>query len=700
MMFKKLIDFRGEEKIILIDEFKEVKQIGEIIKFPKFDDVVYDEKQKEFMKLAITKMKTEKINLLFSGLAGCFAEGTKILTPFGKRNIEDATFVYSKGKGIEIKPCIVVPTFKQVVEIELENGFKIYTSPEHLFYRNNQLIQSKDLKTNDYLDIYDKTKLCNLWKRNESFPFTRKEQEILFKEVSLYCLERTNERKKQSLLFKEFSKGNNRIIPKESVFNKINQTIWNIKKNNYKQIKGKWNKDKNFQRTSKNRSQKTRNEGIKEKTNDRKIEPSIQKWLKSWTKSEQEDLFTNSKTNKRMEMCKLFINRQTQRLGCSSYRWKQYQQLSKKFNSFMSGLSFKTTPNKIKIKSIRTTKRTERMFDLIVPDTNNFFLENGLLVHNTGKTYSSKMCAVETQKPFVYITGSMGKSRILEMLQNLKPNALVLIDEIHNLSERIGEIIYPAIEYGEIYLDGERKKIDCCFIGTTTEPEKLPKPLLERFMRIEFYEPNDGIVKKILDKMNIPIEVQNFLLNYTSNIRVLKKLIQYIKMYGEVNEMNCAKVFRMMKINLYSGLSNEQDNYIEYLKKVKKASLRNLGLILRRSENYLKLDIEPELIKKGIIIITSKGRELAPEFKDVGYEQLQNVKTTKFKQDDRQRAINWLNDNPEIKEQFSSMYLELVNFIAEKIKEGIEPDTIDFMSFGTDTSIEQSYNNNYKFEEL
>jgi len=46
------------------------------------------------------------------------------------------------------------------------------------------------------------------------------------------------------------------------------------------------------------------------------------------------------------------------------------------------------------------------------------------------------------------------------------------------------------------------------------------------------------------------------------------------------------------------------------------------------------------------------------------------------------------------------MYLELVNFIAEKIKEGIEPDLIDFESFGTDTSIEQSYNNNYKFEEL
>jgi len=229
----------------------------------------------------------------------------------------------------------------------------------------------------------------------------------------------------------------------------------------------------------------------------------------------------------------------------------------------------------------------------------------------TGKTYSSKMIACETQKPFVYLTGSMGKSRILEMLQSLKPNALVLIDEIHNMSERIGEIIYPAIEYGELYVDGERIEVDCCFIGTTTEPEKLPKPLLDRFMRIEFEEPGYNLIKQILEKRGIHLDVQNFLLNHTTNIRVLNKLIQYIQLYGEVNEINCKKVFKMMKINLITGMSEEQEKYINYLKKVGKSSLRNISLVLRRSEMYVKLDIEPELIKKEIILISSRGRELA-----------------------------------------------------------------------------------------
>jgi len=81
-------------------------------------------------------------------------------------------------------------------------------------------------------------------------------------------------------------------------------------------------------------------------------------------------------------------------------------------------------------------------------------------------------------------------------------------------------------------------------------------------------------------------------------------------LYGQVNEVNCLKVFQMMKINMLTGMSNEQERYIAYLKKVGKSGLRNIGLVLRRSENYVKMDIEPELIKREIINVSSRGREL------------------------------------------------------------------------------------------
>jgi len=119
---------------------------------------------------------------------------------------------------------------------------------------------------------------------------------------------------------------------------------------------------------------------------------------------------------------------------------------------------------RIKIEKIRFTSEEVDMYDLSVEDNENFILSNGIISHN-----SSKMIACETQKPFVYITGSLGRRKIIEMLTHLKPNALILIDEIHNLSERVSEIIYPAIEYNELYLNGNR----CCFYWNYNRTRKI-----------------------------------------------------------------------------------------------------------------------------------------------------------------------------------------------------------------------------------
>ena len=323
----------------------------------------------------------------------------------------------------------------------------------------------------------------------------------------------------------------------------------------------------------------------------------------------------------------------------------------------------------------------------------------------TGKTYSSKMIACETGKPFVYLTGSMGAKKIVHMLLNLKKDAIVLIDEIHNIPEKVAEIIYPAIEYGEIYLEGERKLVDCMFIGTTTEPESLPKPLMDRFMRIEFDEPNEEMVVEILKKMEIKDELIGMIINFTMNIRVIKKIIKYLELYGKKNKENLGKVFKMMGINVYTGLSDDQEKYVRYLKEHIKASLRALSLVLRRGEGYIRNEIETELVRKDMIVITSRGRELSPTMKAENYHNLEELEkvsdkgTKKFEQSSREIAITYLNDNPVIKKKFGKRYFELISFIAEHLEEGICPDEIDFESFGTDVSVEESFKNNY-LEEL
>ncbi len=312
----------------------------------------------------------------------------------------------------------------------------------------------------------------------------------------------------------------------------------------------------------------------------------------------------------------------------------------------------------------------------------------------TGKTTTAKMFAVELNRPFVYLNGQMSVKKITEIMTNLKPNALVLFDEIHNMPDRVAEVMYPAIQDGEFGIDGKVVKLEnIMFIGTTTEPQMLPKPLKDRFKQVELEELSKDKLQVLLEKQGVGKKVIEYLLNHTTNIRIINNLLEMMMLYGDYSEENLIKVFRLKKINLYNGLSDLQNKYLEILKKqLKPISLRALCLMLGKSEDYLKLEVEGELIKKELIIVTSRGREINPVMK----ESLDNIKEPKkFDIDSRQIAIDYLNENSHIKTKFANRYFELVNFIAEKIESGISPDQIDLFSFGNDVNIQDSFESNY-----
>lgn len=317
----------------------------------------------------------------------------------------------------------------------------------------------------------------------------------------------------------------------------------------------------------------------------------------------------------------------------------------------------------------------------------------------TGKTATAQMFAAETNRPFIYLTGTQGTKKILQMLINAKENAIVMIDEIHNLPDKVAEIIYPAIQDGEIYSEGRKIKLkNLMFIGTTTEPEKLPKPLLDRFQMIEFEELSFDKMKEVLIKRGCNEVVVNYLLNFTSNFRIINNLIEMIKMYGEMNEINLRKVFRLKKINLYSGLSDYQEKYLDILKKSEKpVGLRTIGLQLMKGEDYIKYEIEPDLVRKKMIIVTSRGRELEPSMKDYGYNQLKKESEkihSKFTEEERGMAISWLKEQKQITQALGKRYLEVVSAVAEMIHNGEIPDGVDWGSYADDIPVKQSVENN------
>lgn len=227
----------------------------------------------------------------------------------------------------------------------------------------------------------------------------------------------------------------------------------------------------------------------------------------------------------------------------------------------------------------------------------------------TGKTYSSKMLSVELKRPYIYLHGNMKREVIEDILIN-SDNAVICIDEIHNLRTKVAELLYPAIQDNEVSLNGELIKINPIFIATTTEPQSLPKPLQDRFFRVEFEEPDEVVCRQILLKMGVDEKAIEKLVNYTVNIRVLKKLVKIMDFYGDRSYNSLKKVFEIMKINL-NGFSEDQIKYINFLKSQDKPiGLRNIALKLRMSTDRIMLDIEPDLIRKNIVLVSSRGREL------------------------------------------------------------------------------------------
>jgi hypothetical protein len=87
---------------------------------------------------------------------GCLVAGTKIITKYGLRNIENVSIddeVMTK-EGVW-RQVLDTHFFndKDILEIEFEDGTKVKCTKEHKFLVNGVWIEAKDLMTNDSVDM-------------------------------------------------------------------------------------------------------------------------------------------------------------------------------------------------------------------------------------------------------------------------------------------------------------------------------------------------------------------------------------------------------------------------------------------------------------------------------------------------------------------------------------------------------------------
>ena len=219
------------------------------------------------------------------------------------------------------------------------------------------------------------------------------------------------------------------------------------------------------------------------------------------------------------------------------------------------------------------------------------------------------------------------------ILTSLEENDILFIDEIHRLNSTVEEILYPAMEDGELDIiigkgpSAKSIRIEWppfTLIGATTRAGLLSAPLRDRFgvsHKMEYYNENEikSIIirgAKILGvKINedgaIEISKRSRGTPRIAN-RLLKRVRDYceIKGNGTIDKLSAKNALDMLGVDS-NGLDDLDRNIINSIIENYDGGpvgIETLSLLLGEDRRTLEEVSEPYLVKIGFLKRTNRGR--------------------------------------------------------------------------------------------
>ena len=219
------------------------------------------------------------------------------------------------------------------------------------------------------------------------------------------------------------------------------------------------------------------------------------------------------------------------------------------------------------------------------------------------------------------------------ILTSLEENDILFIDEIHRLNSTVEEILYPAMEDGELDIiigkgpSAKSIRIELppfTLIGATTRAGLLSAPLRDRFgvsHKMEYYNENEikSIIirgAKILGvKINedgaIEISKRSRGTPRIAN-RLLKRVRDYceIKGNGAIDKLSAKNALDMLGVDS-NGLDDLDRNIINSIIENYDGGpvgIETLSLLLGEDRRTLEEVYEPYLVKIGFLKRTNRGR--------------------------------------------------------------------------------------------
>ena len=267
-----------------------------------------------------------------------------------------------------------------------------------------------------------------------------------------------------------------------------------------------------------------------------------------------------------------------------------------------------------------------------------------------GKTTLAGVIATEMGVNIKITTGPVLEKAgdLAAILTSLEENDILFIDEIHRLSTSVEEILYPAMEDGELDIligkgpSARSIRIELpnfTLIGATTKAGQLSTPLRDRFgvtHRMEYYKLEElkEIIRRGAKLLNIKYDEDGIIeiakrSRGTPRIanRLLKRASDYALLEGQgiLDKKSVDGILKILGVD-DTGLDELDRNILKSIIKIYNGGpvgIETLSLLLGEDKRTIEEVYEPYLVKIGFIKRTQRGRVVTEHaYKHLGLEKI------------------------------------------------------------------------------
>ncbi len=254
-----------------------------------------------------------------------------------------------------------------------------------------------------------------------------------------------------------------------------------------------------------------------------------------------------------------------------------------------------------------------------------------------GKTTLAHLFAITLGAPLKSTSGVAIErpGDLAAILTNLEPGTVLFIDEIHQLSRKIEELLYPALESGSLDIilgkGPSARTVELALppftlVGATTRMAQLSGPLRSRFgggvYQLDYYSQDDlrSIIKRSASMLDVSADeavIERIASRSRATPRIANALLKRVRDYGQVHEKELTPEVADAACEMFGidslGLTKDDRRYLETLKNAFKggpAGVRALASAMHEDPDTVENVYEPYLLRLGFIERSSRGRML------------------------------------------------------------------------------------------